>query len=179
MKKSKPFQQEIERAESLLAETAATGTVPPCFFKDAELVMAAIKKTRPVETPLALHFIAVAVSELLEHRASSTKIALISALALVDIETRGSLLCLFGEAIGSKHTCDHGHPMGLPPEIMDALNAALDNPEKFASEQEILPGVKLQAVKLPFAAGKALVKAAMKGKKGKPGPMSQPPNPWN
>ena len=158
------FRANFKSIFDLLAATKSKIAQDHPFFDDAAHTMDCIDKFGPPNGQLALHFVSVAVAELLSNRARCAKLALLMAQALVDEELAKELSCVFDMAF-LPHRSD-GAPIGIPPVIQQFINAIADNPEKLArmpfgatSKVEIAPGMVAEVTKLPISAAKLLAKA--------------------
>ncbi len=165
----------ISKSEALLKETAETIQCPP-FFRDAAHVINSLRKWRPKETPLALHFVAIAVKELLERHNEGAKMSLLMAQGLAEEKLRNTLMQLFCAAFHRNGRCEE------QSEKM-ALNFAQAMSQNFEAIMEMIqqgggtislgPGCSAQVVPVGLPTVKQPVNKP-KSKKNLP-----PANPWN
>ena len=84
-KQPKPwkYEKDIQRIERLVTETVAESN-KPAWGSCVNLVVSHLRSTKPVSTPLALHFISISAKEMLSGRHDNARLCLVVAMSVAD-----------------------------------------------------------------------------------------------
>ena len=146
---SQQFRSDYARVKNLLEQTKNQYEAHP-LFEDAEHVLDYIEDADPVSGTLALHFLSVALSEVLSGRGEHARLCLLLSQALVESELADSLQSLFDLVFCYDPEETPESSTGSEATIAELVHEIAKNPKKFLA---MAPGANTE-VKLSGATAK-------------------------
>lgn len=136
------FESDCARIESMIQETVEAGKKPG-WGVCAMNVLNELRQVRSKATPLALHFISVSATEMLEKRHDNARLCLVVAKSLADKLLLEHQMAIFHQAFGTQVT-----PISLLSDIiMGMLSPKLGKLPEGISDIVLAPGVTAHVAK--------------------------------